>query len=153
VQDVRETGGVWHLNITPHELRGLKTATSRRAVPLHPEVLRLGFVAYVRNTPVSGRAFPDLLPGTHGNLTGAFSKYWARFSDECGITDRRTAFHSFRHGFKDACRGASISEEIHDALTGHRTVSVGRSYGLGVPLSALAEAVRRISYPGVVLRN
>lgn len=56
-----------------------------------------------------------------------------------------------RHTFKDACRRAGIAEEVHDALTGHSNGSVGRSYGLGVSLTVLAEAMETVSYPGVTV--
>lgn len=55
-------------------------------------------------------------------------------------------FHSFRHSFKRACRAARIEEELHDALTGHTSASVGRRYGDGVPLEVLAEAIVKVDY-------
>jgi len=42
-----------------------------------------------------------------------------------------------------------MPEEVHDALTGHTTGSVGRTYGRGVPLVVLAEWMGRLSYPGL----
>jgi hypothetical protein len=50
-----------------------------------------------------------------------------------------------RHGWKDAAR-AVISEEHHDAITGHSNGSVGRSYGKGVPLKVLAESMARVTF-------
>jgi hypothetical protein len=44
-----------------------------------------------------------------------------------------------------------MSEEVHDALTGHSNGSVGRRYGRGVPLTVLAEAMARVVYPGLDL--
>ncbi len=38
-----------------------------------------------------------------------------------------------------------MSEEVHDALTGHSNGSVGRGYG-AVPLSTKAKAVNKIRY-------
>jgi integrase len=96
VDDVREEEGVWCLVLEPHDARRLKTASSRRKVAVHPELLRLGLMDYVRSRPKDGPLF-DLKPGPHGKLSGAFSKWWARFSDECGVTDARKTFHSFRH--------------------------------------------------------
>ena len=70
-----------------------------------------------------------------------------RLSDPPTFKTRvRIPFHSFRHAFKDACRRAKLSEEVHDALTGHTNGGVGRTYGLGVPLAALADAVTKITY-------
>src|SRR5262249_39312410 len=42
-QDVSEQDGVSYLDIRPHESRSLKTKASRRHVPIHSELLRLGF--------------------------------------------------------------------------------------------------------------
>ncbi len=47
-------------------------------------------------------------------------------------------------------RGAGIGEELHDALTGHSGGGVGRSYGGGFGLKALAEAIGRIEMPEAV---
>jgi hypothetical protein len=65
------------------------------------------------------------------------------------LTDPRKVFHSFRHGWKDAAR-AVMPEEQHDAITGHSSgkKSVGRSYGLGMPLKVLAESMAKVRFPG-----
>jgi hypothetical protein len=68
-----------------------------------------------------------------------------------GVSDPLKTFHSLRHSFKDACRRAGIAEEVHDALTGLRNGSVGRSYGLGVPLKVLAEAMKKVEYRDLTL--
>ncbi len=61
-------------------------------------------------------------------------------------------FHSFRHTFKRACRDAQISEEVHDALTGHKgPASVGRSYGRGMSVTTMAEALAHVSYPTIMI--
>ena len=63
-------------------------------------------------------------------------------------------FHSFRHGFKDACRAARIGEEGHDALTGHTGGGIGRDYGdNGVPLDVKADAIKAITFPGLDLAH
>ena len=46
-----------------------------------------------------------------------------------------------------------IEEELHDALTGHTSASVGRKYGDGVPLEVLPEAVAKVSYKGLDLSH
>jgi integrase len=102
---------------------------------------------YIKSGPKDGLLFPELCPGPHGGLTGAYSKYYARFSDSVGITDPRTSYHSYRHSFKRACREAGISEEIHDYVTGHAgSGSVGRTYGSAPSLPVLAAAVASIKY-------
>ena len=39
-----------------------------------------------------------------------------------------------------------MTEEVHDALTGHANGSVGRSYGHGMPVAVLAEAMAKVRY-------
>lgn len=65
----------------------------------------------------------------------------------CGITDTTKVFHSFRHTFKRITRDAGINEELHDALTGHSSGGVGRSYGKGFSLKPLARAMDDVQAP------
>ena len=146
VQDVRTESGIAYLDFVPTEERRLKNVGSRRRVPIHPDLIKMGFGEWVQQQPPGGRLFTDLKPGRHGKFTGALSSWWSRFADERGVTDTKKAFHSLRHSFKDACRAAGLSEELHDALTGHTSGSVGRSYGLGPSLAVLAEAIGRVSF-------
>jgi integrase len=153
--DVQQADRIWFLDI--HNLdpgKRIKTKSSKRKVPIHPELLRLGFLRYVEKRRELGKdvnLFPDLKPDGKGVVTGNWSKWWGRYARSVGVTDRRKVFHSFRHTFKDACRAAGIEEAIHDALTGHSGGGVGRTYGIGYPLSVLAGAIKKIRYPGVVL--
>lgn len=51
-------------SIEPTDERGVKTAGSIREVPIHPELLRLGFVEFVEAVIQAGHThlFPDLIP-------------------------------------------------------------------------------------------
>jgi len=60
---------------------------------------------------------------------------------------------AFRHTFKDACRDAGLSDEVHDRLTGHATENVGGSYGTGHSLVALNEAIRKVRFPSVPVKR
>ncbi len=155
--DVRHDDGVTYIDInTLDEGKSVKTRQSRRKVPLHPELVRCGFLAHVdeRRKADSPLLFPDLKGDNKGHATGNWSKWWGRYARAIGITDGRKVFHSFRHGFKDACRAARIEEEVHDALTGHSDGGVGRSYGgNGVPLAVLSEAMAKITYKGLDLSH
>ncbi len=149
VSDVREEEGVPYLAIEAGDGKKLKTRSSRRRIPLHPELIRLGFIAFVESQRNQGeqRLFPELR-ATPFSLTAGWSKYWGKHARDLGVADKRKTFHSFRHGWKDAAR-AVMSEEHHDAITGHSNGSVGRSYGRGVPLKVLAESMSRLTYPGL----
>lgn len=140
--------------------RRLKTLSSRRVIPVHPELVRLGFGAFVEQVKQVGgkdaRLFPLLKAGPLGGFGESWSKWFGRYIRGLGVTNKAQVFHSFRHGFKDALRAAGVSEDINDALTGHAGGgSIGRSYGakdivrrFGLP--ALADAISKVSYPGLI---
>src|SRR6266446_6317348 len=155
--------GIVCINIKEDQEQGrrLKTAGSARLVPIHPELTRIGFlqfVGWIRSTGPEARLFPLLAPGPKGGFGEAWSKWFGRYKRDLGITNKASVFHSFRHGFKDAARAARVSEELHDALTGHTGSSVGRTYGAKdmvrrFGLETLADAVNRIKYPGLDLSS
>ncbi|HEY3431169.1 MAG TPA: site-specific integrase [Rhodocyclaceae bacterium] len=152
VTDVRSEQGCYYLDICdePNSDKRLKSTSSRRRVPLHPELLRLGFIDYVEQQRDAGhvRLFPLLARSGGRQLTSNWSQWFSRYlRDTVGIQDRRKVFHSFRHGFKEACRQSGIPKDIHDQLTGHASPDVGDRYGgEHYPLAPLAAAIERLSY-------
>src|SRR5262249_25479563 len=125
-----------------------------RRVPVHPELVALGFVAFVEQQRAAGcvRLFPELRADKHtGKVTRLWGKTWNWYARKtCGITDPRKTFHSFRHGWIDAAR--EVMQEAHrHAITGHAGGGVGRQYGRGVSLTKLAESMGRVRYPGLNL--
>jgi integrase len=141
--------------------RSVKTDSSVRAVPIHPELGRIGFLEFVdhvrQSEGPSARLFPKLTPGPKGGFGEAFSKWFGRYKRGLGIDNPSSVFHSFRHGFKDALRAAGVNEDVNDALTGHSGGnSVARGSGwkdmvrrFGFP--TLAGAVDKVEYPGLNL--
>jgi integrase len=148
VSDLRTDEGIACFVFEPHEQRRLKTTSSRRKLAVHPELIRLGLMDYAATRPKDGLLF-DVKPGPHGKLSGSFSKWWARFSDERGLSDPRKTFHSLRHSASDALRRVECPEDVKDSILGHAGSSVGRRYGTGIPLPVQAKWVARIAYPGV----
>lgn len=151
--DVKHQHDVHYIDInTVEDGKRLKNAGSHRKVPLHPRLIELGFLQYVQEMKraEAPQLFLALKRDKLGSITGNWSKWFGRWTHKIGITDARKVFHSFRHRFKDACRDAEISEEIHDALTGHSgNRSIARTYGLGVGdnLRVLHLGISRISLP------
>jgi integrase len=152
IEDVKESDSVPHFFIRASDGRRLKNRGSERRIPLHPELVRAGFLDYVTERKRAGDVllFPELRADAHGTRTRMWGKRFARHVRlVCGVTDKRKAsFHSLRHSFVDAARAVMIEEHRH-AITGHSGGGVGRTYGTSVPLSVLAESMARVRYPGV----
>lgn len=152
ISDIKEEGAIPFISISGADEQGrivkrVKTASSARAVPIHPTLVDLGFLRYVALQRAEGaeRVFPNLKL-REGKWTVYFSKWWGRQRKRFGILDSRKCFHSFRHAFKDACRAAGVPEDIHDALTGHSNGSVGRSYGSGHSLPVLHQWLSQVTW-------
>ena len=152
VVDISCDQGMHYLTISDDPVTGkrLKSTSSRRRVLLHPELLRLGFLDYVQQQKEAGRVrlFPSLASSGGRQLTWSWSQWFSRYLRETvGIKDRRKVFHSFRHGFKEACRQSGIPKDIHDRLTGHASGDVGDRYGgESFPLPPLDRAMRQLRY-------
>ena len=156
-----EQSQVWMITIREDAEQGrrLKTASSARVVPVHPELVRVGFLRFVDDAkPERGkdaRLFPLLTPGPKGGFAEAWSKWFGRYVSTLG--NKASVFHSFRHGFKDALRAGGVGEDVNDALTGHATFgTTGRRYGAKemirrFGLTTLATAVAKATYPGLDL--
>ncbi|WP_316186334.1 MULTISPECIES: site-specific integrase [unclassified Bradyrhizobium] len=140
--------------------RRLKTKTSERVVPVHPQLVAIGFLKYVAERRKDGEhawLFPTVAPDQKGALS-AWAKWWGRhLRNHVGVKDTNKVFHSFRHGFQDALRQATPDEELRDALAGRSSgKSVSRRYGAKAMFErwgvvALKGAIDKISYPGLDL--
>lgn len=164
VADVRQDAGtgIPYLLLVEERKVGkrLKTKTSRRAVPIHSQLVAFGFLDFVAARKASGEKawlFPLVAPGHKGGVQ-AWSKWWGRYLRlTVGVMDATKVFHSFRHGFKDAARTGSVSLEVHDALMGQTNAStVSEGYGAKLMLQRfgvvlLRDAIEKINYTGLDL--
>jgi integrase len=139
----------------------VKTRVSERVVPVHPELIRMGFLKYVAhrsNEDKDAWSFPLVAPDKHRALA-AWSKWFGQqyLRKKVGISDTDKVFHSFRHCFQDALRAVTPDEELRDALAGRSgQKSVSRDYGAKNMLrrwgvERLKETIDKISYPGLDL--
>ncbi|SOE81978.1 Integrase [Caballeronia arationis] len=147
VSDIKQRDGIWFIDINNEADKSLKNAPSIREVPIHSELMRLGFLDYVQSLPATGMVFPLLYRAKDGKLTNNFSKWFGKWKRAVGITDDRKTFHSFRHGFATACRAAEVPTGTQYGITGHTDGSVGGTYG-EIPLKAKMAAMARIRFDG-----
>jgi hypothetical protein len=124
------------LYITAQASRGkrLKTKASQRVVPIHAQLVRLGFLKFVddvrKRDGEKAFLFPLVAPSRGRAGVSAWSKWFGRYLRAQGVSDSAKVFHSFRHAFKDALRRGGVNQEIHDALTGRaQNSTVSGGYG------------------------
>lgn len=167
-EDVKERDGISFFAIREEGENGekcdknLKTKQSRREVPFHPVLIRLGFPEFVaerRKDTTSPRLFPELAAGGKGYYSNPFSKWFGRFVGKTLGHQVEATFHSFRHQFRDACRVARLDAESVALLAGWEPGEAGgkavmNKYGRGPDFfRLLAEDLAKVSYAGLDLSH
>lgn len=121
--------GVWHLRIRTIDDETVKTGNSQRKIPIHQDLIDLGFLIYRDSLPVGSRLFPKLENSKDG-YGHSVGKKWAEYLREVVKLDSQASpSHGFRHTFKTLCREVQISKEVSDWVTGHASANEGDNYG------------------------
>lgn len=160
IADVKQTAKfTWYFDLEDEDDKTLKTETSRRRVPLHPELVRLGFLEFVeerkkqagKNGP---RLFHELAPNKYGNHAWYAAKRFNEvFLPAEIVLGPRQSLYSLRHNVRDALRRLKAPDETLLAVCGWAPngKAVSTDYGdYGHP-DLHAEWVERIAYDGLDL--
>lgn len=160
VSDVRQEHGHWIMEITETDDgeetgKSVKNVGSRRVVPIHSELIRLGFKKYHDSMKNAGqtRLFPQAQRNERGQMIADYSREFGRYLTRIGLKiGRGISLYSFRHGAFDAMRRAGYLDEQFGYIFGHQSGNkVTRGYGI-LPQGMLeqrAELINAISYPGL----
>jgi integrase len=139
------------------DIKRVKTDAGERYVPVHPELIKIGFLRYADEMRKRDekRVFPELrVSKATGYYSDNFSKWFSHFLAKIGANEPRTSFHSFRHSYRDALREADISIERVRALGGWSGGgATEETYGSGLRPSTLAKEIAKVHYPKLNLSH
>lgn len=126
-QDVRKEGNFYVLRITPDA--GSVKAAHYRDVPIHDQLVDLGFVEFVNATP-DGPLFhnakaADAIKGAR-TTSGRVSVWLQRLGV---IPEGVQPNHGWRHRFKTVGEELGVSSRVLDAIQGHAARTAGDGYG------------------------
>jgi integrase len=114
---------VWIIDINDEDERQLKTEASVRKTPLHPILIKLGFLDYLedlkRNFPEEKLIFPYLTQNKYGKYGDVPSKWFGRYLEKLGIIHPKKVFHSFRSTANNVLKKAGVEEEVRCQMVGH----------------------------------
>lgn len=165
VRDVRKLGEIPCLCITSTEKdasgitvpvaqrrKRLKTKAGRRTIPLHPELLRLGFMEYADERHKEGKALLFDLPWFKKDAYGKYpGRDFRRLSEAVGVWEKkRRVFHSFRATISQQLEAIELESTLIDRFLGHRVNTVrARHYGrnpqgISMPLQRVLDALKQI---------
>jgi integrase len=152
LSDIQSEGTILFFNITTDDSgEGLKNEHSKRRVPVHSHLLKLGFQAYLNQMKAAGsnRLFPQLTKGRNG-YGDAVGKWFGRYlTAKLHLTDPAKVVHSFRHTFITRLHSLAIPQTIAEILVGHAADGVHGQVYLhrdAVPLTLLKEHLERLDY-------
>jgi integrase len=152
--DVQEAEGIHVLVLTNEgEGQSIKSDAGHRSVPIHSELIRLGFLKYVEAIKDKGSdsLWPSL-PLREGKPSDFFGRWFKGHRNALGLTGTRPDFHCFRHTVRPLMRKAGHTEGTMDKVTGHKTVgSIGTTVYDHRTLQEVQEAVEAIQYPALKL--
>jgi integrase len=160
-RDIGCEDGTWFVRITETEDRRLKTANAERVVPLHPEVIRMGFLDYVAKTAPNpdDPLFPDLEPQGKDRKRGPrITRWFVEYRRAIGVYREGVGMHAFRHTVRtrlgDCITGYQMERHV-DFMLGHgRGGSEGRQrYEKRPDVKATAKTLALLAYPEIDLSH
>jgi integrase len=155
VQDVTPTYAGPFLSITDEaEGATVKTAAGVRSVPVHPELIRLGFLEYVEAMKKAGAVslWPSYKP-LKGEPGTYFSGWVNPFHREATVNPDAPLFHELRHTVRTALHRARVDLHAVDLIIGHEngTLSKTKKGYTHLTEEDLAAAICELRFPAVKL--
>ncbi|HEX9463343.1 MAG TPA: tyrosine-type recombinase/integrase [Alphaproteobacteria bacterium] len=125
--DLRREGKVWLIRITPEA--GTVKGRRMREVPLHPQLVELGFPAFVEKAS-DGYLFFNAAKGKWRGPWQAVKNRVGEFVREVVSDPNAKPNHGWRHRFITQARQHGIDQELWRMITGHTGEGVDeRDYG------------------------
>ncbi|HCG8651129.1 TPA: tyrosine-type recombinase/integrase [Vibrio parahaemolyticus] len=154
VANVQQEDGIWFLDITDiEEKQHLKNAHSVRQIPLHPDVVKSGFIEFVQVRTASNSSNSPLFNYQPYGADYDWSKYYrvefGKLQTAIGMKPgSRPTPYGFRHTFIDVLKNAELAESLVGEYVGHASqgITFGR-YGKKLKLEKLLKVVQTFILP------
>lgn len=129
--------------------KSIKTDSSARVVPIHPNLIDIGFLGYVETQKVAGcdRLWPNLTHTKNNGYGGAFGQWCGRYVRAHVTRDPKKVFHSFRHTLINNLKQQEVDQRVIEAIDGHQDTSMsGGLYGKDYKPAILLNALTKLDY-------
>ena len=150
IADIKIDAEIPYFNIDDeYQEQHLKNNSSRRAIPIHPELIKLGFDSFIKQKKYSGEAklFGYLIPQRQ-KFGHKPSQWFSKYKRRCGIDDTKKVFHSFRHTMVDSLKKIRAQDYEIKYLLGHQNGSVTHDiYGsINTPIDSIYSMLQGLSF-------
>ncbi|MEL4279597.1 site-specific integrase [Shewanella mangrovisoli] len=108
-----------------HKDQSIKTATSERVIPIHAELIAMGFLKFVEKQRERGcmRLFPELRKLPARGYSHQVSKWFSTFKTKLGWGEKET-LHGIRHAVATQLKRREFSSDMVAGLLGHAHGSI-----------------------------
>jgi integrase len=169
VSDLQKTPkGTWFVEISetddddksePKFKKTTKTLNSKRQIPLHPELIAIGFVKFVNEqrqaSPDDLRLFRDINYNQYNDPAHyALRRFRETFLPKAITMKPRQNFYSFRHTWRDAMRLIDAPPDTLKALGAwSQGTLVSDNYGTKAQPDHQVQFINKIAYEGLDLSH
>ena len=131
----------------------VKTANAIRKVPVHPQLMELGFIDYVTSLrkQKKDRLFWELTKTRDGYAKQLSRHFNEKYLRALGVWERNVkVLYCTRHTFVNALYQNKVDENVIKALVGHEKEFTMKHYG-GEPFSPdrLLQEISKVNYKGI----
>jgi integrase len=160
IEDVANEDGIDYYMIKPDTKTGRTVKDNkRRRVPIHPDLLKMGFLDYVARIKSEGhqQLFPELVATSKDRkVSDNWGDIWSEYvRQDLRITRVPQPFHGFRHTFIEHGRRSKMDAEHRRLIEAHAVNTVEmRSYGNNLyPLEPLFDELKKLHFKGLDLSH
>ena len=151
--DVRKENRIWMIHVEDTEDTNVKSVAGIRKVPLHPQLIKLGFIEYIakQRRKKKERIFWELTKSRDGYSKQVSRHYNERFLPALEIWKKNVkVLYCTRHTFINKLYTEKVDENVIKTLVGHEKEFTMKHYG-GDPFSPerLLEEISKVTYSGI----
>ena len=153
LEDIKKESNIWFLHVEESEQTRVKTENAIRKVPVHPQLIDLGFIDYVGNLKRKrkDRVFWELTQTRDGYAKQVSRHYNEKYLPAVGVWEKRVkVLYCTRHTFINCLYSKKVDENVIKSLVGHEKEFTMKHYG-GDPFSTkrLFKDVSKVNYKGI----
>ena len=150
LSDLKKVDKIWFMFVEDSENTKVKTESSIRKIPLHPQLIELGFIDYVGNLrkKKKTRVFWELREDRDGFASKVSRHYNEKFLPAIGVWEKhKKVLYCTRHTFINKLYSEKVDENVIKTLVGHEKEFTLKHYG-GDPFTpeVLLEEISKVNY-------
>ena len=150
LSDLKKVDKIWFMFVEDSENTKVKTESSIRKIPLHPQLIELGFIDYVGNLrkKKKTRVFWELREDRDGFASKVSRHYNEKFLPAIGVWEKhKKVLYCTRHTFINKLYSEKVDENVIKTLVGHEKEFTMKHYG-DDPFTpeVLLEEISKVNY-------